>query len=667
MWLYYAKPLIMTQLAELSPIQRLAQSACYTEGWEFYQQLPVPTAADDRWAAICLWNLGRLEEARTFFTRAKRRGETGALIGLASISRLMGLLSECESYLETAFDSSLSPDDWVRALRERGDLSAANNQLKSALEAYSEARLEAELCVEAKSLIPILDQSLGFTHHLLGNDRKAKELMERALLTTNPMFRAHIRATRILVFIFNGNFSNAESDFSHQDFENLDYPFVQSLLLYYKGLYQITQKTFDSAKASFSLSMEIAEEKSFIEIDCLAKLGICKVNIAMKQYNEARAALKRAENLEVSPEYLAAQNLMGGVLWTNLGQLEQAHICLTNAQEYYKTHDMARELAWTHLHFAVWHLKNNNSDAAANSLEHVSDIANSLGGNAFLLLELRLISDIQALAAIATPYGLNALKPVLESNFAAEEVKLPLEHRPKVTEYRIRAFGQPMLLANGKPVHLSSTAKTLELLSYLMLHPMSTLEKILTDVFEESEPKAARNNFHQIKHQLPLSSNGLEITYDRVTRTYSLEPGAAGLAWDYSEIMRYLSVPVDNDLNLALDLYAGAFLRHSSAEWVEEVRSNVEWLMVRTGLKVVQDLFERGDFDACRKMTERLRKVEPLDLGLNELLVRATTELEGALAGRRTVAEVERTFGGYGEALPPTLKQLREELKLTLN
>jgi two-component SAPR family response regulator len=282
------------------------------------------------------------------------------------------------------------------------------------------------------------------------------------------------------------------------------------------------------------------------------------------------------------------------------------------------------------------------------------------------MLELRLISDIQALVNIATPYGLNALKPVLESDFDAE-VELPLEHRPTVKEFRIRAFGQPMLLANGKPVHLTSTAKTLELLSYLMLHPMSTLEKILTEVFEDSEPKAARNNFHQIKHQLPLSSNGLEITYDRVTRTYSLEPGTAGLAWDYSEIMRYLSVPVDNDLNLALDLYAGAFLRHSSAEWVEEVRSNVEWLMVRTGLKVVQDLFERGDFDACRKMTERLRKVEPLDLGLNELLVRATTELEGALAGRRTVAEVERTFGGYGESLPPTLRQLREELKLTLN
>jgi tetratricopeptide (TPR) repeat protein len=656
----------MTLLTEISSIQRLAQNACYAEGWEFHQQLSMPSGIDDRWAAICLWNLGRLEDARVMFTRAKRSGETGALVGLASISRLTGSLDECESYLDSAFDCVLRPDDWVRALRERGDLQAARNHLKAALESYSEARLEAELCKEAATLIPILDQSLGFTYHMLGNDRRAKELLDRALLTTNPMIRSFIRATRILVYIFNGNFSCAETEIAHLDFENIDNPSVKSLKLYYTGIFRITQRNLNDAHLSFLQSLEIAEEKGFNEIECLSKLGISKTYLALGQYNEARAALKRAENIKVSHEYIAAQNLTGGVLWTNLGQLEKAHDCLSIAQEHYQTHDMARELAWTHLHFAVWHLKNNNAAAAANSLEHVSDIANALGGNAFLMLELRLISDIQALAAIATPYGLNALKPVLESNFDAE-VTLPLEHRPVVTEYRIRAFGQPMLLANGKPVHLSSTAKTLELLSYLMLHPMSTLEKILTDVFEESEPKAARNNFHQIKHQLPLSSNGLEITYDRVTRTYSLEPGTAGLAWDYSEIMRYLSVPVDNDLNLALDLYAGAFLRHSSAEWVEEVRSNVEWLMVRTGLKVVQDLFERGDFDACRKMTERLRKVEPLDLGLNELLVRATTELEGALAGRRTVAEVERTFGGYGESLPPTLRQLREELKLTLN
>ncbi len=99
-WVYYATASIMTLLEELSPIQRLAQNACYTEGWEFYQQLPMPSASDDRWAGICLWNMGRLEDARTMFTRSKRRGDTRALIGLASICRLSDSLDECESYLE---------------------------------------------------------------------------------------------------------------------------------------------------------------------------------------------------------------------------------------------------------------------------------------------------------------------------------------------------------------------------------------------------------------------------------------------------------------------------------------------------------------------------------------------------------------------------------------
>ncbi len=166
----------------------------------------------------------------------------------------------------------------------------------------------------------------------------------------------------------------------------------------------------------FNQSIEITEINGFIETECLSKLGICKSHIGLGQFNEARAALKRAENLNVSAEYVAARDLTAGVLWTNLGQLEQAYEFLSQALEYYQTHELARELAWTHLHLAVWHLKNGDSEAAANALEHVADIANSLGGTAFLMLELRLISDLEALAAIATPYGLNALKPVLETN-----------------------------------------------------------------------------------------------------------------------------------------------------------------------------------------------------------------------------------------------------------
>jgi tetratricopeptide (TPR) repeat protein len=151
----------MTLLAEISSIQRLAQNACYTEGLEFYQQLSTPSAADDRWAGHCLWHLGRLEEARLLFSRAKHRGEVGALLGLASVCRLLGLLDDCEANLDSAFDSLSTRDDFVRAIRERGELHIARNNFKAALEAFTEARLEAELHSETQIFISYLDQSLG--------------------------------------------------------------------------------------------------------------------------------------------------------------------------------------------------------------------------------------------------------------------------------------------------------------------------------------------------------------------------------------------------------------------------------------------------------------------------------------------------------------------------
>jgi two-component SAPR family response regulator/Tfp pilus assembly protein PilF len=661
MWLYYELPEIMTQLTRLNPIKTLALNGDYADGFGLYKQLTVSSPEDDRWAGVCLWGLGQLQDARITLIRAIRRNETSAAIEAASVSRLLGELDECEQYLDLAFDADLSRDDYARVLRERGELHHTRQEYLLAKSAFNDAWVEASLCANNQSLISSIGQALGWINHKLGFDAEAEKYFSKAFEGANPIRQTFIQLTRAILSTLNADYESAKKFLDHEKIEN---NYLTALKLPIVGLLQLSVGDFQSAYNYFTEGVNLAMEYGFIDIQCDAQVGLCKSLIGGKHYDSARGALKRAEHLQANPENKAARDLTAGIYWTEVGVFDKAFTYLNQALEYYQIHDSARELGWTYLHLAAWHYKCGNSQAAIEFLEQVADIAGALDNTAFLIPELRLISDLEGLAKIATPYGLNVLKPVLETKF---EHSMPLEHRPEVKGFHLQAFGQAVLLANGNPVHLNSTARTIEVLAYLMLHPMSTREKILTDVFEESDPKAANNYFHQIKHQLVLNSNGLQINYDRITRTYSLEAPNALMTWDYSEIMRLLSVPVDTDLNQALDLYAGAFLRHSSAEWVEEVRSNVEWLLVRTGLKVVQDLFERGDFDACRKMTERLRKVEPLDESLNELLVRATTELDGALAGRRTVAEVERTFGGYGEALPPTLKRLREELKLTLN
>ena len=81
----------------------------------------------------------------------------------------------------------------------------------------------------------------------------------------------------------------------------------------------------------------------------------------------------------------------------------------------------------------------------------------------------------------------------------------------------------------------------------------------------------------------------------------------------------------------------------------------------------MQDLYDRGNFEDCRKLTEKLRKVAPLDAGLGELLVRATNEIDGLLAAKRTLTDVEKYFVGEVGELPPGLERLKRDYKLNIN
>jgi tetratricopeptide (TPR) repeat protein len=206
----------MAKLPKTSPIQKLADIGSYAEGLEAHQKLANPTPNDDRWVAMCLWNSGRLEDAKIMFTKAARCGENGALIGLASICRMLGDLDDCEIHLNAAFATHLNSDDWVRALLERGHLQAAHNKTKTALETYANALIEAKLSIRAEILTPFVNQSLGIIHHLLGNDRKAKEHFNQALSSTNSMFRLSVLISQAYSRICCGDFLGIEKELSYQ-------------------------------------------------------------------------------------------------------------------------------------------------------------------------------------------------------------------------------------------------------------------------------------------------------------------------------------------------------------------------------------------------------------------------------------------------------------------
>jgi tetratricopeptide (TPR) repeat protein len=306
----------MARLLKISPIQKLADVGSYAEGLEAYQKLSNPTSNDDRWAAICLWNLGRLEDAKIMFTKAARRGENGALIGLASICRLLGDLVESETHLNAAFNCSLNSDDWVRALRERGNLHIVRSELKAGLESYLDARLEAELCSEIKTLIPVIDAAIGYSYHLLGFHLKAKEFLDKAALSKNRFFLLSIRVIRIFIDVYSGNLIGVKNALENGELKNSEYSMLNANKFYIHGIYEIIQFNWNEARLFFTQGIEIAEKTGVNEYEFLLKIGLCKVYIGLEQFEKARTALKRTENLKINTQDIAARDLTAGVLTT---------------------------------------------------------------------------------------------------------------------------------------------------------------------------------------------------------------------------------------------------------------------------------------------------------------------------------------------------------------
>jgi DNA-binding SARP family transcriptional activator len=414
---------------------------------------------------------------------------------------------------------------------------------------------------------------------------------------------------------------------------------ISKLELAIQELKTVNSNTSSITRVQYYLVGMLIQQKRFDQ----ARGQLCQLEVHAQTRGEIAMFHHR------KGQYLAAQGLFADSL-----------VELELARESFFDLEWRRELGWTLLQAAHANLNLGDTHKAGLLLESVTDIISIVNNSAFLELERRFIGDLQPLAKIASSYGLLALN---HHQLPPQTILL----RPVTTSITFHSFGITTLSLNGQPVSCKLN-RAYAVMAYLLMYPQSSLEKILAEVFEDSKDVvAAKNYFHTSRYELNRAFSCIRFAYDRITKTYSVETGDIPIVFDYQETMRLLHAPTENEFYKALEICRGPFMPGFEGQWIEEVRANVEWLLVRSGLKLVQEMFESGDYLACRRLTERLLKVEPLDESLNELLVRATREVEGALASRKAMSMVESQFLMEVGELPPTLAQLKREMKFRIN
>lgn len=162
---------------------------------------------------------------------------------------------------------------------------------------------------------------------------------------------------------------------------------------------------------------------------------------------------------------------------------------------------------------------------------HIADLYRQLGDE-------RCLSELDALQQLAVTLQNNAFL-AREWTLAPKLRECALKTHPKIAGkspdvLEVYSMGEEKLVLNGKIVNIR-LRKGVEVLVYFLEHRKVSLKKLLLDVFADEEPKAARNYFHQFKHELHERVPGLSLEYDPEERTYALRSDI-DILWDVAEV-----------------------------------------------------------------------------------------------------------------------------------
>ncbi len=221
------------------------------------------------------------------------------------------------------------------------------------------------------------------------------------------------------------------------------------------------------------------------------------------------------------------------------------------------------------------------------------------------------------------------------------------------------------LTLNGQKVKLNAgLATSIEVITYILSNPHSSLEQIIGNVFAEKLPEAAKRYFHLIRNEIKQHIPGVSIPFDDITRTYCFESGETQLVWDYLEVSRQIAQGGSSNLKRALESYKGEFLTSSESEWVLEKRDILEWNLLKFGVSVLEETFAKRDFKNCLESAERMleftKRIETLEEHetVFDYLIRATFEVKGPKMGQRELDRINKQFTREYGVIPAFLERL---------
>lgn len=612
-------------------------------GFALHATLSDPTPADDRWAGVCFLGLGRTLDAKRLLARAVARGEVAARVELAAVHRREGNVALARDALATLDLNALDAFDRVLALRELAGEAQFDGNLVLARERLERAWVEGQGVWAGERFLAPVAQVLGSVLTDLGHAERAAQLLTYAAQHANPARLAFVQAARGLALTFTGRHAEADAALTEASTYAKDLPLAQPVLAYYRGVLERARGQLDAAATTLAEADSLARAAGEEETETYVRLAWCAVATNRGQFDEARGHLARAAALAAGllPQALVA--LRRAALMTTSGTGDAAETLEAVADTLGEAR-VLREQGWAFVYAAEAHLAAGRRERGIALLERAIDVIHALGSPHGLTVELRFLPRVTALvASLDQDTYAGALRTALDS---ARQIRQPVQ---------LQTLGGARILVGGRVARLDLT-RTVEILAWLLAHPGARLGDVQLALFPDAPHRRSKSYFHQVRDELERVAPGLRVPFDRDTRTYRVVLNEVKFSWDAADIRRMLDGSVENAVMVALDGYQGAFLPDAESDWARSERETLKSLMLRVGLKTLDEWYKAGEYAKVLTLAARLIDLDALDDTVNEFLLRAMLEVEGERAARQAYRRIRDLYEDEVGELPPNLK-----------
>ncbi|MVN86188.1 hypothetical protein GO986_05365 [Deinococcus sp. HMF7620] len=516
------------------------------QAWAEFTRLTAPTDSDRLWALRALMLLRREHEAHRPVQVLATAGVSGAAAELARVLLFLGRPDEALARLDAGRSDLRSALDGALWWRTRARLLAYTSSYRQGLEHAERAWEHLQDAAQDELAFyraPLLIQVAEFQMYTGDLPRALVTLGQaRAQLDPQSVTRLYLHAIELEALLSLGRWNDALVSLRRLD--ALPQARAQYQLRYHWARYYLAAGQLSQALREFTLVASAAYERANQDLEFWARLGTATLLAWQQDEAGCQAELLRAAELLhalKSKEHQQGFALRRAACLLRLGHPVTPELLddLTTARDVHQAMDLPLDAAAAQLQLCEAYRRRGDEAGLQSAALTLKTLCARLRGPYLLAREWPLLPELQACLAGHLEGG-DLGRPVLE----------------------VVTLGAERLLVDGQPVHVPMR-RALELIAYLMQARSASLGRILADVFEEMPAAAARNQFHQVRHEIGRVVPQLHVLYDPRSREYRLET-TFRLQWDVQRV-RAGAEPLGGRL----------FLPSSGSWWAEQVNEEL--------------------------------------------------------------------------------------------